>query len=248
MLILLISGAFFPMLIYLYFLWKFDKNEPKYIKLVFYNFIYGATAAIILGIVGSKMLSLPLNIFFSDETINLIKIILIAPFVEEIAKALFLFKAIKNKNINDFTDGLIYGGAIGLGFGMIEYFFYFLLFSDSLSQLISIFVIKSSFSVVMHCLSTALVGGIISLTKYSSQIKLGISTIYALIIAMFIHFIWNISVIFKNTFFVGIIFIIIVFLLFTLTYYILFKYENNLIQKELAGKTSENSLNKYSAK
>lgn len=243
MLILSIIGAILPMLIYLYFLWKFDKNEPEPFKFVFFHFIFGATVAIVLGIIGSKMLSFSLNSFFSDETNNLIKIILIAPFVEEIAKASFLFKTINNKNIDNLTDGLIYGGAIGLGFGMTENFFYFLLYGDSLANFIPLFIIRSSFSAVMHCLSTALVGGIMSLTKYSSQIKFRISTIFALLMAMFIHFVWNLSVIFSNTFFVGIIFMIGVSLLFILTYYFSIKYENKVILKELVDEIPESVLN-----
>ena len=67
MIILSLIAAILPMLIYLFFLWKFDKNEHEPIKFVLYHFFYGATIAIILGLVGSKLLSIPLTFLFSEE-------------------------------------------------------------------------------------------------------------------------------------------------------------------------------------
>jgi len=52
--------------------------------------------------------------------------VLVAPLVEETTKGIYLFKTAKGFEIDNITDGLVYGGAIGLGFGMTENFFYFL--------------------------------------------------------------------------------------------------------------------------
>ncbi len=75
-----ILAAIIPMLVYLYFLRKFDKNEPEPIKLVLYHFLYGATISIILGIIGSQTLSFPLSFIFSDETNSFFKVIFICTF------------------------------------------------------------------------------------------------------------------------------------------------------------------------
>lgn len=194
MMTLLIIVAILPMLIYLFLLWKFDKNEPEPIKFVLLHFVFGATAAVILGIVGSLTLSFPLSYLFSEDTNTLLKVIIIAPIIEELAKASLLFKTISNNKIDNLTDGLIYGGAIGLGFGMTENFFYFITFGDSLQTLIPIVIMRTLFSAVMHTIATATVGGMMSLAKYSSKNKFVISTVGGLLIAMFIHFIWNFSV------------------------------------------------------
>ena len=242
MFILALIGAIIPMSIYLYFLWKFDKNEREPIKFVLYHFLYGGTIAIILGIIGSKIISYPLNFILTDGTNNLIQIILVAPFVEEIAKATILFKTIYSKNVDNLTDGLIYGGAIGLGFGMTENFLYFFMFSDSFYNFLPLFIMRTSFSAVMHCFSTATIGGIMSLSKYSSDLKLIFSTILALLIAMFIHFTWNFSVILDSTYTIGIVFMIIVYFLFFLTYFFSIKYENRIIKKELKNEIPDNLL------
>jgi protease PrsW len=237
-----IIGAIFPMLMYLYFLWKFDKNEPEPIKFVLYHFFFGATAAIIIGVIGSKIASFPLVYLFNTETNNLLKVIIIAPIIEELAKASLLFKTIKNKNIDNLTDGLIYGGAIGLGFGMTENFLYFILYSDSFATFLPLFLIRSGFSAVMHSLSTATVGGLMSLTKYSSTNKSVIATISGLLIAIFIHFIWNLSVSFSETYLAGILFMVLIILFFILTYYFSLKFEIKLISKELATEIPEELL------
>ncbi len=242
MILLSIIAAILPMLIYLFFLWKFDKNEPEPIKFVLYHFIYGATVAIILGLVGSKILSFPLNLLFSEEINILLKTIMIAPIVEELAKASLLFKTISNKNIDNLTDGLIYGGAIGLGFGMTENFFYFIAFGDSLTTLIPIIIMRTLFSAVMHTISTATVGGMMSLAKFSSKNKFSVSTIVGILIAIFIHFTWNFSVSYSTTFFIGIVFMLFIITIFILTFYFSLKFENKIIRKELVNEIPTNLL------
>ena len=89
MLLISVLGAILPMLIYLYFLRKFDKNEPEPIKIVILHFFYGATVSVILGVLGSLLFSLPFSVIFSEQTTDLLKVILVAPFVEEIAEYLW---------------------------------------------------------------------------------------------------------------------------------------------------------------
>ena len=247
MILLSIIAAILPMLIYLYFLWKFDRNEPEPIKFVVLHFIYGATAAIILGFAGSKILSLPLDLFFSEERIFFLKTIMIAPIVEELAKSSLLFKTMSNKNIDNLTDGLIYGGAIGLGFGMTENFLYFLAFGDTLTTLVPIIIIRTLFSAVMHTISTATVGGMMSLAKYSSKNKYAISTIVGLLVAMFIHFTWNLSVSFSTTFIVGLLFLLLIIIIFILTFYFSLKFENKIIRKELVNEIPPNLLSQLTS-
>jgi len=233
MILLSVIAAILPMLIYLFFLWKFDKNEPEPIKFVLYHFAYGATVAVILAIIGSKLLSFPLYFIFSEKITSLLKVIMIAPIIEELAKASLLFKTINNKNIDNLTDGLIYGGAIGLGFGMTENFLYFIVFSDSLETLLPIIIMRTLFSAVMHTISTATIGGMMSIAKYSSENKFAVSTIVGLLIAMFIHFVWNFSVSYSYTYIVGIIFMLLIISIFMITFYFSLRFENRIIKREL---------------
>ena len=84
--------------------------------------------------------------------------IVVAPIVEEITKGLFLLITITNKKFDNITDGIVYGGAIGLGFGMTENFLYFVSYGESISNWIMLVIVRSLFSAVMHCVSTATLG------------------------------------------------------------------------------------------
>ena len=242
MLLVSIAGAVIPILIYLYFLRILDKNEPEPIKIVVVHFIYGATLSVILGILGSKVLSIPLNLLTNGDTSNILKIILIAPLVEEVAKASLLFKTINKKYVDNLTDGLVYGGAIGLGFGMTENFLYFYLFSESLNMLIPIFIMRTFFSAVMHGLATATVGGMMSLAKFSTPFRKSMAAILGLLLAMFIHFIWNFSVSYSDTIFIGISFMLFILIVFVLVYYFSLKFENKIISNELKNEIPQHLL------
>ena len=66
MIITSLAAAIIPMVIYLLLLWKFDKYEPEPIKFVLFHFLWGATVAVILGFLWSKLLSIPMKIFIEN--------------------------------------------------------------------------------------------------------------------------------------------------------------------------------------
>ena len=242
MLLILIFAALVPMLIYLFLLWMFDKNEPEPIKFVLLHFLYGATAAIVIGLIVSKIFSLPLELFFKDTNSTILKTIIIAPIIEELAKASLLFKTINNKRVDNLTDGFVYGGAIGLGFGMTENFLYFVAFGNSIEILLPIILMRTLFSAVMHAIATATVGGLMSYAKYFTKRKFILITIVALLIAMLIHFIWNFTVSFSTTFFIGITFMAFIILIFAIIFYFSLRYERTMIRKNLANELPKELL------
>ncbi len=228
-------AAIIPMTFYLIFLWKLDKYEPEPLKLVLMHFLWGASAAIILGIVGSKIISFPLDLLITiPEKVNFIQIILIAPFVEELAKGSLLFWTKKDKRFDNLTDGLVYGGAIGLGFGMTENFLYFITFGSTLQSLLWLIVIRSGFSAVMHAMATSAFGALLSVSKYSGKRNQKLLVVSGLIIAMSIHFIWNFSVSFSNTFLFGILFMLVIVGIFFTVFIFALKFEKRIISDKLS--------------
>ncbi|MBN8570699.1 MAG: PrsW family intramembrane metalloprotease, partial [Ignavibacteria bacterium] len=118
-------AAVVPMFTYLLLIWWLDRNDREPFWLVFLNFFWGATGAIFLGIIGSLIFQVPLNVviqgFASDNPSQLMDLsgaIITAPIVEEFTKGIFLFMMSYNKRFDGVVDGVVYGGAIGLGFGM----------------------------------------------------------------------------------------------------------------------------------
>jgi len=226
-------AAVIPMLTYLFFIWKADKYEREPLKYLLMHFIWGAIGAIIIAILGSQILSMSLSAFLTAASLSLIQIIFIAPLVEEIAKASLLFKTVNNIKFDNLTDGLVYGGAIGLGFGMTENFMYFLSNSDDTGVWISVVIIRSCFSAVMHAISTASFGALLVLAKYSSSFKKILLPVAGFFISAFIHFLWNFTVINSDTVLLGFLFIIVLIAFFIILFKLSIKKEREFIFREL---------------
>lgn len=210
-------AAIIPMVLYLIILWRMDKYEKEPIKLVIKHFFWGAFGAVFLGILGSLLLTYPINSIIYDVKVQgLLAAIIVAPFVEEITKGIYLFKTVKDKNFDNITDGIIYGGAIGLGFGMTENFLYFVAFGTDIESWVSIVLIRSIFSSVMHCISTAIFGAFLSLAKFRGKRFKKLIILSGLFFSMVLHSFWNTSVSFPTSYFWGLLvmfFIIISFVL-----------------------------------
>ena len=88
-----IFAAIIPMVTYLFIIWWMDRNERDPFWIVFLNFFWGATGAIILGIIGSLIFQIPLSLglwaFFGENAgglTDLSRAVITAPLVEELTK------------------------------------------------------------------------------------------------------------------------------------------------------------------
>ena len=236
-----IAAGIIPMLTYLFIIWKMDKYEPEPIKLIAASYLWGAVAAIILSIAGSFVFIMFLEITGVQESTALHSII-VAPLVEETAKALFLFVIITKKDFDNITDGLVYGAAIGLGFGMTENIFYYLTYGTTLDYWLFLVFVRSGFSAVMHAVATAIVGAFFGMAKYAYYRHRFILPIFGLAIASFIHFMWNYSVTFENTFYWGFAFLIFATAGFLVSFKLSLKSEQNILKKELKGEIPDEHI------
>ena len=227
-------AAIIPMSIYLVLIWKFDYYDREPFKLVFINYLWGALGAIVLALIGSFLLSLIASLFIKDD-IQLSKFgsIIVAPIVEEITKGLFLLITITSKRFDNITDGIVYGGAIGLGFGMTENFLYFVTYGESVPNWILLVIIRSLFSAVMHCVSTATLGAFLGSAKFKSSNKKIYFGLAGLFIAMLIHAIWNFSLSFERVAPIGFLFMLVSVIIFISVYSISLMGERKIIFDEL---------------
>ncbi|MEN8192575.1 MAG: PrsW family intramembrane metalloprotease [Bacteroidota bacterium] len=233
-------AAVVPMSFYLILLWRFDKYEREPLKLVIFHFLWGATISVIIGFAWSKLISIPIQtVITNQEIVGFIQIILIAPFVEELSKGALLFRTMKDNRFDYLTDGLVYGAAIGLGFGMTENFLYFITFGNTIPNLLWLIVIRSAFSAVMHGMATAAFGALLSISKYSKNRNKKLLIVVGIIIAMSIHFIWNFSVSFSNTFLFGLFFMFIIFIIFLFVFSYSLKFEKRIISEKLIDEIPE---------
>ena len=227
-------AAIIPMSIYLILIWRLDRYEREPFGKVVKHFLWGAIGAIIFGLIISSFLVFSTKLFISSISINsFIAAVIIAPFAEEIVKSAYLFNTYRKNYFDNLTDGLVYGGAIGLGFGMTENLMYFSMYNDTFTQWITIVITRSIFSAVMHAIATATVGAFLAKAKFSDRSKKPKYTIMGLGLAMLFHAIWNFSLSFEFTYLIGILFMIILISSFFIIFYSSLRNENIIIQKEL---------------
>ncbi|PKL81851.1 MAG: hypothetical protein CVV24_13175 [Ignavibacteriae bacterium HGW-Ignavibacteriae-3] len=228
-------AAILPMLAYLFLIWWMDRYEREPLQFVFLHFMWGAFGAVIFGVTGSYLLSYLAGISGTGSgTGEIIRTVILAPVSEEIAKGIFLVFTINSRKFDNITDGLVYGGAIGLGFGMTENFIYFLAYGNSLSSWIQIVLIRSLFSAVMHCIATASVGVFLAIAKFSLLKRRKYLPFFGFMIAILIHFIWNSAVSFEETFLYGLIFMILLIYYFFSIFKFAIRNEKRIIETELS--------------
>ena len=227
-------AAVLPMVVYLLIIWRFDRYDREPLGLVLKNYLWGALGAIFFAIIGSTILSAGLSSVITNKAdLNNAETILIAPFVEEITKGIFLLITLSNKRFDNMTDGIVYGGAIGLGFGMTENFLYFIAYGHNLQEWLTIVIIRTLFSAVMHCVATATFGAFIGYAKFKGIVYKVTFPVIGLAIAMFIHFAWNFSVSFQSTALLGFVFMFFTVIIFAITFSVSVWSEKRIIYQEL---------------
>ncbi|HPO54439.1 MAG TPA: PrsW family intramembrane metalloprotease [Ignavibacteriaceae bacterium] len=228
-------AAVVPILFYLFLLWKYDRYDPEPLGLYFRNFLWGAVGAVFLAIIGTEMLTFATYLVYSDEkTISLLQTVAYAPLIEEATKGLFLFGTVISRKFDNMTDGIVYGGAIGLGFGMTENFLYFINYGETVVGWIMLVIIRTLFTAVMHCVTTGTFGAFLGYAKFAPAAKKFMFPVFGFVIAVFIHFAWNFSVSFESTSLIGFLFLILTISLFLGTFARSISMERKMIFSELS--------------
>lgn len=232
-------AAIVPMFTYMVIIWWLDRNEREPFWMVLLCFVWGGTGAIVLAIIGSILFQIPLATLIvtvatdPGELIDLSGAVIVAPLVEEATKGVFLLVIALSRRFDGVVDGVVYGGAIGLGFGMTENFMYFLSYGTTPASWLFIVVVRTLFSAVMHCMATASLGAIIGYAKFK-----GLGWKMLLIpagygVAVFLHFAWNATVSFESTTLIGFLFLIMYFIAIFAVFQIAIYMEGKTIHREL---------------
>lgn len=227
-------AAIIPMSTYLFLIWKFDRYDREPFKLVLIDYFWGAAGAIVLALIGSFLISTFFSFFIKNELeLNQFNSVVVAPVVEEITKGFFLLIIISNRKFDNITDGIVYGGAIGLGFGMTENFLYFISFAESVQSWIMLVIIRSLFSAVMHCVSTATLGAFLGYAKFKPKLQKVFYGLLGLLIAILIHSTWNFTLNYKSIAPLGFLFLFISIIIFIAAFSISVRSERKIIYNEL---------------
>jgi protease PrsW len=115
-----------PTLLYAWLVWRLDRYEKEPLKLLMATFVWGAAPAIGLSLAAELAFDMPLA-SLSGIYGDVVSAALIAPPVEELAKALALWAVFRlaRSEFDSAVDGIVYGSLVGFGFAMTENVFYF---------------------------------------------------------------------------------------------------------------------------
>lgn len=223
-------AALIPMIIYLIFIWRLDRYEREPFGKVLKHFLWGAFGAVFFGVILATFLNSTAELFIPNQTvISFISVVIIAPLAEESVKAVYLLRSFRKNHFDNLTDGLVYGGAIGLGFGMTENLMYFTTYDETFAQWVSIVITRSIFSAVMHAIATATVGAFLAKAKFTLSSKKYIYPIIGILLAMFFHATWNFSLTFEFTYYLGLIFMVFLITSFFIIFNSSLKNEEEII-------------------
>jgi RsiW-degrading membrane proteinase PrsW (M82 family) len=122
-----LAAAIIPTVVYVAILVILDRHEKEPWYLMALVFVWGAAPAIMVSLMGEIVLAAEAKEFMPGLGGKLFNVAVIAPIVEELAKAaalgiVFMFA---RKEFDGIMDGLLYGSLAGFGFAMTENVFYF---------------------------------------------------------------------------------------------------------------------------
>lgn len=180
-LLLSVLACLLPTLLYVGIVYWVDHFEQEPVWLLSATFFWGAIPAVGLSILFNRLLMA----FIPSD-------VLTVPIAEEVAKALalvgvFLFM---RHEIDSLLDGVVYGAMVGLGFGMVENFLYFMAQYDSggWSAWQQNVLFRAFLFGLNHALYTSIAGVGFALARFGRN-RLGklVPPLFLLSAAIFIH-------------------------------------------------------------
>lgn len=166
---ILIGISVLPVILLLIYIYLKDKYEKEPLGLLLKAF-FGGVLAVPLAVLLESLLSRyvsggPVFRGFYDGFV-------VAGFSEELCKLLLLFGYIwKNKNFNEYFDGIVYAAFIGLGFACVENIGY-VSSSQTFESGLTIGVVRALLSVPGHFLFAVVMGYYFSRAKFDRQQRL----------------------------------------------------------------------------
>lgn len=152
----LIGLAFLPPLLFMLWVRNHEKTDREPLRVVLGMFVYGGTLGIVIAL--ALILSFDYGIGAEPGGLTLLSLVVAAPLLEELSKGLGL--GLARNHVDEVEDGIIYGAAIGLGFGATENLLYGLqaLSDAGLEHAATTIGFRVFSSVLLHAGSTALLG------------------------------------------------------------------------------------------
>ena len=161
--IIILSLAVLPVIVLAWYIYKKDKYEKEPFSMLMLAFLLGIIAIpldiLLVGIINTIWVGS--TVFYSA--------VWEAGIPEELCKwALFMLVIWKNKNFNEFFDGIVYAVFISLGFACIENIMY-VFGSESFGDAFQTGVMRALLSVPGHFLFAVIMGYFLGMAKFKPE-------------------------------------------------------------------------------
>ena len=155
--------AILPVIVLAFYIYKKDKYEKEPFSMLLLAFFLGILAIpmdlLVVGIINAVI---PGSTVFYSAFFE-------AGIPEELCKwLLFMFVIWRNKNFNEFFDGIVYACFIGLGFAGVENLMY-VFGNDTVSGALTTGVMRALLSVPGHFLFAVIMGYFLGMAKFRPQ-------------------------------------------------------------------------------
>ncbi|HZI61145.1 MAG TPA: PrsW family intramembrane metalloprotease [Pyrinomonadaceae bacterium] len=197
-LILGLLAAMIPVPLYVVLVLWIDRYEGEPLWMLSTAFFWGALVAAFFAFLFNTIFGLTISMLAQDANAGEASTAVIsAPIVEEAGKSLilFIFFFAKKDEFDGIVDGIVYASMAGLGFAMTENILYY---GNAAAQsggiLTATVIVRGFFAPFSHPLFTSLAGIGLGLARQSNNtaVKL-ITPIVGLLMAIFMHSLWNAS-------------------------------------------------------
>ena len=172
------------------------ESEPTWTLVT--AFIWGAVVSVFVAAFVNSIGSLIVASLISDEAGSFYGAVISAPIVEESMKAAVLFGLYfwKRDEFDGVIDGIVYASMVGLGFAMTENIQYYgsAALQGGVGGGLALFILRGMMAPFSHPLFTSMTGiglGLATHTR-SGFVKFA-APLLGLLLAMFLHSLWNLS-------------------------------------------------------
>lgn len=188
-----VAAATFVIFCYLLFIWWLDRYEREPFWLVALVFLWGGLGGTCLGCALSAPFAAIANLIPIAGAGSVISTVVVAPFAEEFTKGLVFVPLVFSDKFDNETDGLIYGAATGLGFAAVENLLYYTsALEKGAAAVLTLVVIRTLFSALVHCISSAILGMGIGYARHRAGSARWLKyPLLAYLVAVANHALWN---------------------------------------------------------
>jgi RsiW-degrading membrane proteinase PrsW (M82 family) len=214
--------ATIPVPIYIVLVLWIDRYEAEPLWMLATAFFWGAFIATFLAFLLNTVSGTIIAVLTNAQAGEAFAAVVSAPIVEEIGKALILFILFfwRKDEFDGVVDGIVYASLAALGFAMSENILYYgkAAATGGGEALTATFILRGFFAPFSHPLFTSLTGIGLGLSRQSTNLAIKVITpIIGLLMAMFMHSLWNASAVLGG----GGVFIIIYILVMVPAFFIM---------------------------